>query len=136
MAEQITFLRTESYQLTAGVLRPAVYYRLIYEGRASNVYLGIVDSGADYIMVPSLLAADLGLDLAQLPTRRFVGPDGGYYRRPYALATIHCQGSMVQAEIFFSGLHYAFLGRAGFFEHFVFGIDEANQRVLIQPNPS
>ena len=136
MAEQIAFLRTEPYQLTEGVSRPAVYYRLVYEGRASSVYLGIIDSSADYVMVPSLLATDLGLDLAQLPTRRFVGPDGRYYRRPYTLATIHCQGRMIQTEIFFSGLQDAFLGRAGFFSHFIFGIDELNQRILIQPNPA
>lgn len=131
MAESIEFSGEERYQPIAGVLRPCVYYFLRFGERVTEVQRGIVDSGADHITIPQFLGHDLGLDLAQLPRKPFFTLAGQAHVVPSARVTLVCHGVTAEVEIVFSPVRFAFLGRAGLFEHFIFGIDEARQRVLI-----
>jgi hypothetical protein len=131
MADIIEFSGEERYQPIAGVLRPCVYYFLRLDDRVTPVQVGIVDSGADQLMIPQFLGPLLGLNLAELPRRRIFTLAGQVHVMPSARVTLVCHGASADVEVIFSPLRFAFLGRAGLFEHFIFGIDEARQRVLI-----
>ncbi|MFN8512251.1 MAG: hypothetical protein U0841_06600 [Chloroflexia bacterium] len=130
MADIIEF-SGEAYRDFRGTLLPSVYYFLRFGERFTPPELGIVDSGADYVTVPQRLGRDLGLDLAQLPRRQFFTLAGQTHALPRAKVTLVCHGVSAEVEVVFSQVQFAFLGRTGLFEHFVFGIDEARQRVLI-----
>jgi len=93
----------------------------------------LLDTGADFTMLPKHLAAEMGIDLTHCPTDRSVGIEGRGIRVHLSPITVNIGPHQLTLRCLFAereGIPYI-LGRADLFDHFSVTFDNRRKRIVL-----
>ena len=91
-------------------------------GNGGPDLFGLLDTGADYLTVPSVTAALLGINLQTLRTDTLTVASGGHVRIAYTQLDVTILGKRVPQKVYFGG-PITLIGRVPILDVMDFGID-------------
>lgn len=115
------------------IARPIIPISIIYADRRIH-YEALIDSGADFTILPMGLAEILDIDPSGSKKISFSGVDGGVLQGIIAKVDLEIAGITFQTDIVFAQISGAIgiLGQLGFFDKFIIKFDLQNKEIEIK----
>jgi len=116
------------------ISRPIIPVSIKYKGR-SVYYEALIDSGADFTILPLGLAEILNIEYSKSKEILFTGVDEGILKGIISNVNIEIAGSKYETSIVFAQISgtIGILGQIGFFDKFVVKFDLQKEDLEIKP---